>query len=586
MRVLLRLVGYLRPYKWQAIFSYSALIIAIGLQIAVPLIVRTTINSGVASGNEGVLAGAAIAIVVITLANGLFGYTRTYWLQYLAERVAYDIRNEMYQHLQRLSFSYYDTVQTGQLLARATEDVNNVRRFFLFGLRMGAQSLLMIIGITIAMLRLDWKLALLSLVTMPFLIWVTLWFGIAIRPLFGRSQQQFGQAMNVLQENLAGVRVVRAFAREDYEIAKFEREIEMLYARQQDAARQWTLVFPLMAFIAGLGTVIVVAYGGRGVITGSIQVGTLLAFNLYLTMIAEPARNLGWVVNNVARAQASAERVFEVLDKKIEIVTPPDAYTPAVMSGHVRLNNVHFAYTKETRSILQGVSLDAPPGTITGLLGTTGSGKSSLIQLLPRFYDVSDGSITVDGVDVRQWDLATLRTNVGLVLQETFLFSLTVRENIAYGRADATDEDVIAAAKAAQAHDFIVNLPNGYETELGERGVNLSGGQKQRLAIARALLLNPRILVLDDATSSVDMETEYEIQRALDLLMEGRTTFIIAQRISSVRHAQQICVLDEGKIVERGTHDELMQYGGAYRQLFDMQVRQEDAALFEEVAGD
>lgn len=360
MRVLLRLLGYLRPYKRQAILSYTALIIAIGLQIAVPLIVRVTINSGVASGNEVFLAGAAIAIVVITLANGLFGYTRTYWLQYLAERVAYDVRNDMYQHLQRLSFSYYDTVQTGQLLARATEDVNNVRRFFLFGLRMGAQSLLMIIGVTIVMLRLDWRLALLSLVTMPFLIWVTLWFGIAIRPLFLRSQQQFGQAMNVLQENLAGVRVVRAFAREDYEIAKFEGEIETLYARQQNAARRWTLVFPLMAFIAGLGTVAVVAYGGRGVITGSIQVGTLLAFNLYLSMIADPVRNLGWVVNNVARAQASAERVFEILDKKVEVVTPSDAYKPAAMAGHVRLNDVHFAYTKETRSILQGISLDAP----------------------------------------------------------------------------------------------------------------------------------------------------------------------------------------------------------------------------------
>jgi len=586
MRVILRMLGYLRPYKRQAIFSYAALIITVLLQQAMPLIVRATINTGISSGNEAFLAGAALTIVVITLANGVFGFTRSYWLQYLAERVAYDVRNEMYQHLQRLSFSYYDTAETGQLLARATEDVNNVRRFFLFGLRMGAQSLLMLIGTAAAMLWLDWKLALLSLSTIPFLIWVTVWFGIAIRPLFGRAQQQFGQAMNALQENLAGVRVVRAFARERFEIEKFEGEIELLYERQQAAARRWTLVFPLMALIAGLGTAIVIAYGGWSVITGRLQVGTLLAFNLYLTLLADPVRNIGWVVNNVARAQASAERVFDVMDKRPEIVTPPEAYTPAEMAGHVLLNDVHFAYTKETRSILQGISLDAPPGSITGLLGTTGSGKSSLIQLLPRFYDVSDGSITVDGVDVRRWNLPTLRKNVGLVLQETFLFSLTVRENIAYGRADATDEDVVAAARAAQAHDFIVNLPQGYETELGERGVNLSGGQKQRIAIARALLLNPRILVLDDATSSVDMETEYEIQKALDILMEGRTTFIIAQRISSVRHAGQICVLDEGKIVERGTHNELMARGGAYRRLFEMQVRSEDAALFEEALGD
>jgi len=410
---------------------------------------------------------------------------------------------------------------------------------------------------------------------------VTLWFSTSIRPLFLRAQTQFGVAMNALQENLAGVRVVRAFAREEFEIAKFAREATALYDRQMDAARRWTFVFPLMSFITGLGIAIIIAYGGSAAIRGDLQVGTLLAFYLYLNMLAEPVRNVGWIVNNVARAQASAERVFEVLDKKPQIVSPAQPHRPEAVRGHVALDSVQFAYSRETRDVLRGVSIDAPPGSVTALLGATGSGKSSIIQLLPRFYDVTDGAIRVDDVDVRAWDLEALRKNVGLVLQETFLFSVSIRENIAYGNDAATDEQVVAAAKAAQAHDFIAALPSGYDTLLGERGVNLSGGQKQRLAIARALLLNPRILILDDATSSVDMETEFEIQRALNILMEGRTTFIIAQRLSSVRNADQICVLSEGQIVERGTHADLLAYGGLYTELHDLQMRDEDIVAAE-----
>jgi ATP-binding cassette, subfamily B, multidrug efflux pump len=575
VQLIFRMMRYLRPYRRQAISSYAALIIAILLQLAVPLLVRQIINSAISVGDRRFLTLAALSIVVVTLAQSTFMYTRSYWLQYLAERVAYDLRNEMYEHLEHLSFSYYDTAQTGQLLSRATEDVNNIRRFFMFGLRMAAQSGLLLLGVAIIMLRLNWQLALLALATVPFMLWVTLWFSTSIRPLFLRAQTQFGVAMTALQENLAGVRVVRAFAREDFEIAKFERETTALYDRQMDAARRWTFVFPLMSFITGFGTAAIIAFGGSAAIRGDLQIGTLLAFYLYLNMLADPVRNVGWIVNNVARAQASAERVFEVLDKKPQIVSPPEPYRPEAMRGHVVLDNVQFAYAEGGRDVLRGVSIEAPPGSVTALLGATGSGKSSIIQLLPRFYDVTAGAIRVDGVDVREWDLAMLRKNVGLVLQETFLFSVSIRENIAYGNANATDAEVVAAAKAAQAHDFISALPSGYDTPLGERGVNLSGGQKQRLAIARALLLNPRILILDDATSSVDMETEYEIQRALNVLMEGRTTFIIAQRLSSVRNADQICVLSEGQIVERGTHGDLLPLGGLYTELHGLQMRDE-----------
>ncbi len=576
MHLIYRMMRYLRPYRRQAIGSYTALILAILLQLAVPLLVRQVINTALGAADRRFLILAAVGIVIVTLAQSTFMYTRSYWLQYLAERVAFDCRNEMYTHLERLSFSFYDTAQTGQLLSRATEDVNNIRRFFMFGLRMAVQSFLLLVGVTFIMLRLNWQLALLALSTVPFLLWVTLWFSISIRPLFLRAQTQFGVAMNALQENLAGVRVVRAFAREEFEVTKFERETTALYDRQMDAARRWTFVFPFMSFITGLGTAIIIAYGGSAVIRQDLQVGTLLAFYLYLNMLAEPVRNVGWIVNNVARAQASAERVFEVLDKKPQIVSPADAYRPETVGGHVTLDNVQFAYSQESRDVLRGVSIDALPGSVTALLGATGSGKSSIIQLLPRFYDVTAGAIRVDGVDVRAWDLESLRKNVGLVLQETFLFSVSIRENIAYGNGDATDEQVVAAAQAAQAHEFIVTLPSGYDTLLGERGVNLSGGQKQRLAIARALLLNPRILILDDATSSVDIETEFAIQRALNILMEGRTTFIIAQRLSSVRNADQICVLSEGQIVERGTHMDLLARGGLYTELYDLQMRDED----------
>jgi len=573
MHLIFRMMRYLRPYRRQAIGSYAALILAILLQLAVPLLVRQIINTAIGAGDRRFLVIAAVGIVVVTLAQSTFMYTRSYWLQYLAERVAFDFRNAMYQHLERLSFSFYDTAQTGQLLSRATEDVNNIRRFFMFGLRMAVQSGLLLLGVAVIMLRLNWQLALLALSTVPFLLWVTLWFSTSIRPLFLRAQTQFGVAMNALQENLAGVRVVRAFAREEFEIAKFAREATALYDRQMDAARRWTFVFPLMSFITGLGIAIIIAYGGSAAIRGDLQVGTLLAFYLYLTMLAEPVRNVGWIVNNVARAQASAERVFEVLDTKPQIVSPAQPHRPDAVRGHVVLDTVQFAYSRETRDVLRGVSIDAPPGSVTALLGATGSGKSSIIQLLPRFYDVTDGAIRVDDVDVRAWDLEMLRKNVGLVLQETFLFSVSIRENIAYGNDAATDAQVVAAARAAQAHDFIAALPSGYDTLLGERGVNLSGGQKQRLAIARALLLNPRILILDDATSSVDMETEFEIQRALNVLMEGRTTFIIAQRLSSVRNADQICVLSEGQIVERGTHADLLALGGLYTELHNLQMR-------------
>jgi ATP-binding cassette, subfamily B, multidrug efflux pump len=380
-------------------------------------------------------------------------------------------------------------------------------------------------------------------------------------------------AMTVLQENLAGTRLVRAFGREDYEAAKFTAAGETLYDRQIDGARLSTLANANMPFLTGVGTAGVIGLGVWLVLGGEMQIGTLLAFYLYLNQLTDPIRQIGPIMNNVALALASTERIYELLARRVRIVTPPDAHRPQEVRGHVTFDHVSFAYARDSRPVLRDFTLDAPPGSVIGLVGATGSGKSSVVQLLARFYEVTGGAVLVDGVDVRRWDLATLRANVGFVQQETFLFSDTIRDNIAYGRPDAPLEAVIAAARAAQAHDFIARLPQGYDTTLGERGVNLSGGQKQRLAIARALLLNPRILVLDEATSSVDTETEREIQGALDTLMAGRTTFIIAQRTSSVLNADEICVLAGGRIVERGTHADLILQGGLYKQTYDLQTR-------------
>ena len=561
----------------------ASILTSIGFSLAMPLLIRALIDAGVVAGNRRAIVELGVAIVVVSLLASASAYARGVTTQWVGERVSYELRNRLFRHLEGLSFSFYDSAQSGQLLSVLTEDIRNIRRFYSPALRMLVQTTVLVLGSAAIMFWLDWQLALIALVMVPILFAVTLWFGSRVRPRYLRTQRQFGEAMNVAQENLAGTRLVRAFGRQDYEAAKFAAAGETLYQRQLDSARLSTLANANLPFLTGVFTVLVIAYGGWQVVGGQLQVGTLLAFYLYLAQLTDPIRQIGPIMNNVALALASTERVHELLARRPRIVTPPDAYSPDRVRGHVTLRDVSFAYERG-RPVLRDISIDAPPGTVVGLVGATGSGKSSLVQLLARFYDVEGGSVLVDGVDVRRWDLAVLRANVGFVLQETFLFSDTVRDNIAYGRPDASPEAIVAAARAAQAHDFISRLPDGYDTVLGERGVNLSGGQKQRLAIARALLLDPRILVLDEATSSVDMETEREIQLALATLMEGRTTFIIAQRASSVLNADQICVLADGRIVERGTHAELLLHGGLYRQTYDLQTR--DAEPTERVAAD
>ena len=546
------------------------------MQLLTPRLVEYVIDNGLVTPSHRVVTIGSVAVVVVGAFLGIFTYVRSYIFQWLAERVSYDVRNDLYHHMELLSFSFFDRAHTGQLMSRATEDVNSIRRFMMMALRSIVQSLGMLIIISVILFTTDWKLAAISLSVMPVLIATAIYFGRSIRPKFLAVQQQFGVMTNVLQENLAGSRVVRAFAREDDEINKFDRELWSLYDTNMVAIKQYSFYFPLMTLLSSGGIVLILWYGGRQVIQGDLSIGRLTAFYLYLSMLTPSIRMLGWVVNSMARAIASGERIFEVLDTKPKIRTPENPVELPQVEGRVEFQNVSFRYLDTTDDALKDVSFSVSPGKRIALIGGTGSGKSTITSLIPRFYDVSNGAVLVDGVDVRQLPLEVLRREIGMVLQDTFLFSDTIGENIAYGRPEATEEAIIAAAKAARIHDYIASLPDGYDTVVGERGVSLSGGQKQRVAIARALVMNPKILILDDATSSVDTETEFEIQQALQTAMQGRTTFVIAHRLLSLKNADEILVLDRGKIVERGTHRTLLSYEGAYARIYELQLKDQE----------
>ncbi|HMM40449.1 MAG TPA: ABC transporter ATP-binding protein [Thermomicrobiales bacterium] len=576
MRVIWRILTYLKPYRWRLIIAYACLFIAIGAQLAVPRLVQQVIDEGIVKDDRSaILTGSLLIIGVVAVQSG-FTYVRSYLFQALAERVATDVRRQLYGHLLKLPFQYFDTAQSGQLMSRATEDVNAIRRFLMFSLRMAIYSLTVLVIVSILLLREHLTLALLSLAAMPVLAFTAVYFSVHVRPMFSRVQQQFGEMSSVLQENLAGTRVVRVFAREDAEIRKFDRSLDDLYSRQIEAIRYYSFFFPFMQLLAGISLGMVLWYGGRQVLNGSLSVGTFVAFNLYLTLLAMPLRQLGWIMNSVARAIASGDRIFEVIDTRPAIRNRPDAITLDAPRGDVVFRDVTFTYPNTSRPAIRDVSFAAPAGTVVGLIGATGSGKTTVPSLLARFYEATHGTITFDGIDVRGIELASLRRNVGFVLQETFLFSTTIHDNIAFGNPTATREQVEAAARIAQAYEFISEMPEGFDTRLGERGVSLSGGQRQRVAIARAICADPRVLVFDDATSSVDTETEYELQQALGRAMSGRTTFIIAQRVSSLKDADEILVFDAGQIVERGTHRDLIARDGHYARLYALQLKDQE----------
>lgn len=583
MSILLRLLSYLKPYWQRTVLAYVCLLVTTTMSLLVPWIIKEVLDRGLATGDVQFMAVAGAGIVAIALFKSAFSFGQQYLNEWLSQRVAYDLRNQLYDHIQRLSFAFHDTAQTGQLMTRATSDVDAVRLFTGPGLLDSMNAVLLLTFITAILFVSQPSLALFAMLPLALVFVITIRFGRAIRPVFVRIQQQFARMSTVLQENLSGVRVVKAFVREDYEIRKYATENWALLQENLRGARQWSFNFPMMQFLSAVSTAIVLWYGGREVVAGQMSLGTLVAFNSYLLMLGQPVRRVGWVVNMMARANASGERIFELLDTTSAVPEKAGARTLPRVGGHVRFEHVGFGYGEA--AILQDIDIDAEPGQLIALLGLTGSGKSTVVSLLPRFYDPSAGRITVDEVDLRDASLASLRRQIGVVLQETFLFSASMRDNIAYGRPDATLAEVVAAARAADAHEFIMSFEHGYETWVGERGITLSGGQKQRIAIARALLIDPRILILDDSTSSVDTETEYLIQQALTRLMEGRTTFVIAQRLTTILRADQIVVLEGGRIVQRGRHHDLLAQGGLYRTIYDLQLRDQEQARRDLAAG-
>lgn len=576
MAILSRIFRYLEPYWRREVVAYLALFIGMGMQLVVPRLVQYVFDEGLQRNDMRVITLGALAIVATGLLQGGFQYLRSYLFQYLAEIASFDIRNDLFQHLQRLQFSYFDLAHTGQLMSRVTEDVNMIRRFLNTSLRGLVQGVVMLLVISVILFVTDWRLALISLSVMPILTWSAIYFGKVIRPRFLAVQQQFGVMTNILQENLAGARVVRAFAREEDERTKFNHEIRLLYDRFVDTIRISGFFFPFMTLMSSLGLALLLWYGGHQVAGGKLSIGELSAFYLYLTMLTPSIRQLGFTVNSIARAVASGQRVFEILDTQPAIVSPPKAKIVRPMTGKVEFDQVRLRYAEATNEALTDISFVAEPGKRIALIGRPGAGKSSLVSLIPRFYDVTGGAVRIDGVDVREMDVKVLRQQIGIVLQDTFLFAVSIRENIAYGRPDITEDEVVAAAKAAHAHDFILDLPEGYDTIVGERGISLSGGQKQRVSLARAIAMDPRILILDDATSNVDTETEFAIQQALQELIGGRTTFVIAHRLLTVKNADLVLVLDQGKIVERGTHETLLGLGGFYSMLYELQLKDQE----------
>jgi ATP-binding cassette subfamily B protein len=581
MKHLYKLRAYLKPYLWQMVLNMLVLLLITALALVVPGIIQNVIDQGLKAGASAFLLRSALILLVIGALTALLNLVQRYVTEWIGAHVGYDLRNAMYDRIQYLPFSYHDHTTTGQLINRCIEDVRAVQSFAGDSLVQLVQLGVLALGVIAALLLRNPMLALIALLPLIPMAIMTTAFGKRITLLFYDVDNNLGDLSAQLQENVLGAHVVRAFAREPHEIERFDK-INRLYIKARlTVIGEWSKVMPTTHLLINLGTILILLAGGPLVFQGKMTVGELVAFNAYLLMLSAPVQQLAWLVNSLGESEAGAQRVNEILGHIPGILSPPAAETLGDLSGSVEFRDVSLRYQDEKIRALSDINLTVQPNQLIALIGQTGSGKTSLVNLIPRFYDVSAGAVLVDGVDVRSVDLDSLRRQIGIVLQTSLLFSESIRANISYGRTDASEAEVIAAAKAAQAHEFISKLAEGYDTLVGERGITLSGGQRQRIAIARALLMNPRILILDDSTSSVDTQTEKLIQEALDRLMEGRTTFVIAHRLATIRRADLILVMADGRIVQRGQHAALLKEGGLYRQIYDLQLSQQNRIVTE-----
>lgn len=577
MNLYLRILKFIRPYLGRLIAAGFCTVMTAAANLYVPWIVRDVIDKVFQNKDSDLLNLISLGIVVIFFARGIFYYGQSYLMNYVGESIVIDVRGIVYRKLMTLSTHFFDTNKLGTIMSYVTNDVAALQGAMVANSIEIITETSVLIGSVGAMVYLDWKLTLFTFCTFPVVLFFMDFFGKKIRKSGHRIQQATADITSILQETLAATRVVKSFVREPYEIARFDQQNKANFYANMKSAKLMGTMSPVIEFIAALGVTAIIWFGGRSVIGGDITAGSLVAFLVYAINISNPIKRIARVLGSIQKALAAAERVFYIMDLTDTIPQKPDAITLPSVEGNVEFRHVSFAYNKG-ETILHDVSFSAKPGQAIALVGPSGAGKSTVASLLPRFYDVTEGAIFVDGHDVRDVTLASLREQVGIVPQETNLFNDTVYNNILYGRLDATRDEVIAAAKAANADEFIQQLPKGYDTQLGDRGVNISGGQRQRISIARAILKNPRILILDEATSALDTESERIVQEALDRLMVGRTSFVIAHRLSTIQNAAKIIVLDKGSIVEEGTHQQLMAKHGLYAHLHDIQFKENQTA--------
>lgn len=573
MEVFKKLKDFYWPYKSYFFWSMAFLLLITGITVIYPIILQITIDEVVLGGKYEWIPVVSLGFVGVMIVKGIGTYIHQYTGDLFGITSVYKLRNRLYEKLQYLPFRYYDNAKTGDLMSRLTADVEGFRFFLSFGFSELIRFIILI-GITFAvMFYYSVPLTIVTLITLPFLAVVVYKFDKAVHPAFRGIRKSFGKLNTKVQENISGINTVKSLSREDFEIGKFNNSNGDYKDKYIFTSNIWAKYFPLMELLGNISVVLLLSYGGYLVIQGDLKPGELVAFYSLVWYIMWPIMNLGFVINLFSQSKASGERLLEILEAEGEIEEKDGQLSLDRLLGKVEFKNVTFKYSEHDEEALYDVSFVAEPGKKIGLLGATGSGKTTITQLITRFYDVTEGEVLIDDVSVNNYSLTSLRSNIGFVLQESFLFSSSIKANISYGRPEATMEEIIGAAKRAQAHDFIMELPDGYDTMLGERGMGLSGGQKQRIAIARAICVDPSILVLDDATSAVDMETEYKIQQALHEVMKGRTTFIIAHRISSLKHADEILVLDQGKIAERGVHETLVNQNGLYQRVYDIQYQ-------------